>query len=445
MKKIKWMIIILLIILIILLGIVFYIIINAQDGNQFFTSSEEGEAGDVIDYESLQTEQVTSNINFFTVGNCVNQYLDVINLESSIYFGYNENDEYTKIVTDNEIRNNIYSLLSKEYIDENGITIENIYNYVDTRNEDTVFLPLKMNVLTRANTEVYSVFGIEYTLDNEDLGDRYFIVTLDRDNSTFSVEPIKNGTYSDISQIVLENNNDIKIESSDYNVYTEVSSNYEYLCQSYINTYKTLVRIRPTLVYEMLNQEYRDKKFGSIDSFNNYIQSKSQEIQNINLQQYQVNNYDNYTQYVCVDQNGKYHIFNENAVMDFELILDTYTIDLPQFTEQYNNSTDSEKVLLNIQKVFSAINDEDYNYVYNKLDSTFRQNNFPTVESFKTYIKENFYENNSIGYSNYQTSDNLHIYIISITNANDDTSIRIEKNFIMQLLDGTDFVMSFNV
>ena len=163
------------------------------------------------------------------------------------------------------------------------------------------------------------------------------------------------------------------------------------------------------------------------------------------LEQYQVNSYDDYTQYVCIDQNGKYYIFNETAIMNFELILDTYTVDIPQFTEQYNNSTDSEKVLLNIQKVFSAINDGDYNYVYNKLDSTFRQNNFPTLESFENYIIENFYENNSIGYSNYQTSGDLHIYVISITNADDGTSITLEKNFIMQLFDGTDFVMSFNV
>ena len=103
--------------------------------------------------------------------------------------------------------------------------------------------------------------------------------------------------------------------------------------------------------------------------------------------------------------------------------------------------------MLLTQKKYYIIfkNDKDYNYVYNKLDNTFKQNNFPTLESFQTYITQNLYENNSIAYSNYQTSGNLHIYEISIKNAEDENSATVTKNFIMQLLDGTDFVMSFNV
>ena len=45
--------------------------------------------------------------------------------------------------------------------------------------------------------------------------------------------------------------------------------------------------------------------------------------------------------------------------MDFDVILDVYTVEIPELTEQYNNSTDAEKVLMNIQKVFYAINDGD--------------------------------------------------------------------------------------
>lgn len=51
--------------------------------------------------------------------------------------------------------------------------------------------------------------------------------------------------------------------------------------------------------------------------------------------------------------------------MNFTVILDTYTIDLPEFTEKYTKASDEEKVLLNIQKGFTAINDKDYRYVYN--------------------------------------------------------------------------------
>lgn len=55
-------------------------------------------------------------------------------------------------------------------------------------------------------------------------------------------------------------------------------------------------------------------------------------------------------QYICVDQTGKYLIFKEKSIMDYEIILDTYTIDLPEFVEQYNSSSEDKKVQFNIQK-----------------------------------------------------------------------------------------------
>ena len=195
----------------------------------------------------------------------------------------------------------------------------------------------------------------------------------------------------------------------------------------------------------MLDEEYRNKKFGSLENFQTYVDSNKQSIQQINLQQYQVNNYDDYLQYVMIDKNGRYYIFNEIAIMDFKLYLDTYTVDLPEFIEKYNKSTDQVKAGMNLEKIFSALNDGDYNYVYNKLDSTFKQNNFPNLNDFENYVKENFYAPMQVEYSNYKYSGNLHIYDVNIKDRNNSNSSSITKNFIMQLLDGTNFVMSFNV
>ena len=70
----------------------------------------------------------------------------------------------------------------------------------------------------------------------------------------------------------------------------------------------------------------------------------------------------------------------EEEVGKYSVVLDTYTIDLPEFIEKYNSANEKTKVGLNIQKVFDAINNEDYEYVYNKLDNTFKQTNFKTVQ-----------------------------------------------------------------
>ena len=163
------------------------------------------------------------------------------------------------------------------------------------------------------------------------------------------------------------------------------------------------------------------------------------------LAQYQVTEQDGYTQYVLVDQNGKYYIVNETAVMKYNTMLDTYTVDLPQFKERYNSSNDAEKAGLNLQKIVDALNNNDYEYVYNKLDETFKSNNFQTLESFEQYIQDNLYTSANVEFSNYQNSGELHIFDATFTDKNNESSNAITKTFIVKLLEGTDFVMSFNV
>jgi len=69
----------------------------------------EGDVGEEIDFNETTVEQVTDNISFFSVQNCIQGYLNTINLKSSSYY-----DNYDKqIVTNNEIATMIYNLLSK--------------------------------------------------------------------------------------------------------------------------------------------------------------------------------------------------------------------------------------------------------------------------------------------------------------------------------------------
>ena len=216
----------------------------------------------------------------------------------------------------------------------------------------------------------------------------------------------------------------------------------------YLEDIKTDLLYNIEEAYEKLNIDYKQAKFPTLERFQEYVEENRDRISSITISSYQrfpredgKNGY----QLVAIDTNNNYYIFNVTAVMQYDVLLDVYTVDIPMFIEQYNSATDAEKAALNLQKVFSAINNKDYQYVYNKLDSTFKQNNFPTLADFETYAENTFYDNNSVGYTNYQTSGNLHIFELNITDKSNPTSSAITKNFIMQLLDGTDFVMSFSV
>ena len=280
MKNIKWIMIVLGVILIILIVTVAFMLSSTND-NQ---NNEIGDVGLVEDFENNQIEEVTNSTNFYTVSNIVNQYLDIINKNSSIYYGYDENNNYVRIVSDEQIATNVYGMLSENYITSNNITESNVFNYVDSITENITFLPTKMNVLERENIQIYSVYGIEYTLNNTYLKDAYFIVTLDRNNSTFSIEPL-DSEYSSIDDIELQNNNDISIEPTSYNTYVETSVNYEDVSKNYIYSYKTLALVKPDMAYNLLDEEYRNQKFGSLENYESYVNNNRQTIQQINLQQ----------------------------------------------------------------------------------------------------------------------------------------------------------------
>ena len=163
------------------------------------------------------------------------------------------------------------------------------------------------------------------------------------------------------------------------------------------------------------------------------------------LDQYQKIVHDEYNEYVCIDNNGNYYVFNEKSVMNYEIIMDTYTIDLPEFVEKYNSANSQVKVGMNIEKILEAINRKDYQYVYNKLDDTFKSNNYPSLKDFEEEIKEKLFEKNDLEYSNFTQEGNTYIYELKVKNLNNTEDKEKDLTVIMSLKENTDFVMSFNI
>ena len=186
--------------------------------------------------------------------------------------------------------------------------------------------------------------------------------------------------------------------------------------------------------FTIVNSSTRDNT-----NFQNYNNENKESITYAGINKYQVVENSDNKEYICIDENGKYYIFVESGIGKYTVVLDTYTIDLPEFLTKYNSSNERIKVGMNIQKVFDAINDKDYEFVYNKLDSSFKQNNFKTLSEFKDYAEKNFV-GKQLKYGECQQQGSIYVFNITITDGTNQTG----KNVIMKLLDGTDFVMSFN-
>ncbi len=441
MKKLKIFIVILIILILLVIGVL--ISTKWQEKVEIENEINEGDAGEEVLIDTTKIEKVTDKSRFFSVKNSVQQYLDEINDNNDKYFGFNENNEYTKVVDEQTINENRLNLLSTKFIEDNNITINNLNDYIETLDEKVIFDALEMRYIKGEEIENYIVYGIMTSLNNEYLGDMYIIVNVDRNEKTFSIEPLSS-SYDSIDEVELEYD-DTEIQANDNNAYTNSTMTYEDTSKEYFSTFKRIILAKPDLLYDYLQEDYKLKRFGSLEDFEKYVESNKDEIAGLQIQKYLVNNYDGYTEFICMDQYQNLYVFDETNPMEFTLKLDTYTIITDNFKTTYDESNSEYKVAMNIDKWIQMLNARDYKTAYSYLDETFRNNNFGSEEAFEEYMRENFPLHYDLEFD--QTTENNGIYQqeIILTDITGSSTDQIEKTIIMQLGEDYDFVMSFNI
>ena len=447
MDSIKKLIIIISIIVIVLI-IAILVILNLN-------SSELGQTDDVIDNaeESVDVEEnnllVQDNNTFYSIEkNLQNYYL------------------YIKV----QNKQAVYEMTSQIYIEEHSLTQENILEQFPQIVDDNYEFKLKELYLNDSN--IYPIYYASGELLQNDQKEKYyFVIYVDQSTASLEIEPITEEQYIEKVQSE-QQNEERKIERKQYNQLNQVTVTTEEIVKKYFQDYIYNAVHDVQMAYSSLNEEYQKAKYPTLQQYQQLLQTKQDELvsmdiysikqrddfatedeyiqyianlQQKGLTQYSVTEYEDYTEYVGIDDYNNYYIFQVTPPMQYKIILDTYTIDLPIFTERYANSTEEEKVTLNIQRVFEAINQQDYSYVYNKLDETFKQNNFSILESFENYAKENFFMQNQVTIGKLERQNDIYMYETTIKNALEENSSEITKTIVMQLKEGTDFVMSFSI
>ena len=76
---------------------------------------------------------------------------------------------------------------------------------------------------------------------------------------------------------------------------------------------------------------------------------------------------------------------------------------------------------------------------------TFKKNNFPTQQSFAEYINKNLFSLNSFEYNNVEKNGNLYVTTAGVSDTTGEQRVFKSISFIVKLLEGTDFVMSFSM
>lgn len=436
----------LIVILIIFIIIIVLLLLKLRNQDYAYDDPRDGEPEESEMVKNITPTPVTNPTMYYTAVECINKYLQYCS--TRIPTGETREALEEASLTDEDRRIRIYNELSTEYIQENNITIENVRGYVHTAEYHLSFYPISMNMLTSKSNSQISSYGAYGRLKDSNTGDfigyTYITVIFDLNNTTFAIELNSNNNIESIEDLTLETNI-VSIDKNDNNVFSYEAVNEQNLVKRYISTYKMYALYNPEIAYEYLNEEYKNKRFGTLDNYKQYVEQNRDAILKISLDKYQKTKKDGYTQYVCIDTEGNYYIIKETATMQFGLILDTYTLDLPEFTEKYENADDTTKVGMNIEKIKEALNSGDYEYVYNKFTDGFKNNYFKTVEDFKNYVQQNWYKTIKITYNSISTEGKAHVFEVYLSDETGENSNVITKNFNIQLQEGTDFIFSFNV
>lgn len=428
-KKIIILLAILLLIMIIIICSILTLLKSEEEDNNIIYEDIEtdGSEGDEFTDDIQKVED--ANI-FYSISFCIEKYYDNL---------YNEDLDNETL---NEKKQNLYNTLSKKYIEENSINIDNVLDKVEQIENQVVFTATKVETITAMDYQVYRVQGIIENLSNENtpLEDRFFIVSIDSNNATYDIEPLDKEEIDNLDKVQITT--DIEpIEKNDDNSFTIINTGYNELLVKYIKYYQKLVNNDAERAYNLLDEEYKEKRFGSIDKFIEYIKLKQNTLQDITIQKYSTNTKDDYEEYIIVDTNNNYYIIEEYSVMDFKMKLDSYTIESQENIQKYNTLTDTNKVSANIRKIIEAINNKDYNYIYNKLNEEYKNNKFPNINQLINYINNNFYDVNLVGNGTAELEANVYIAKIQITsNKNEIKQVTI----LVRLLEGTDFEISFS-
>lgn len=342
-------------------------------------------------------------------------------------------------------KNAINAFLADEYLEEYPMSDEKFNEIVEKYSKQSILVNEMLCIESGQEFDLYIV-NLTALEINESF---YIMIRRDKNNYRFEM-------YLD--EYVKEHGYDKKIEGDSFKVDTTEISNKTYnqytnrnitdaeIADNYFLKYKYAALKDTREAYDLLDEEYRNIRFGSYENYDKYIQDNITDMQNIIASEYLTNNYDEYTEYVCKDQYGNYYKFKATGIMEYTLQLDTYTIFTNKFKEAYDEASNKEKVSMQMEKLVEMINNRDYSTIYKKLDDNFKNNYFNTEEEFAEYMKKNYNKHYTLENGDFSEKGGVYIQKVYLKDIDEDKSaIGVETEFYVTLEKNRDFRLSFNV
>lgn len=420
----------LLIVICILIIIVVIITILLLQGNIQKQDPEDEIQDDLVEVKN-GSEQVKNREDYYIASSCVDTYLSYITTKD---------------------KKEIYNILDTKYKQEYSITEENVLEFVEQINESQVFKATQMYVRQEdaniLNFYIVAKIREENELERKPEQEYRIIVRMNTQERTFSILPysyIKEKNIQKIEQLeekYIKNTDIIKSES---NQYINISIDDKIMANLYFMDYKDKVLYDVQEAYNQLEDKYRIERFQGIENYKKYVAGTSKELEQLTVTSYLINEYENYTEYVCKDKFDNLYIFRETAPMQYTITLDTYTLEQTKFKEEYAKANTQKKVMMNIDKFMQMINAKDYTTSYKLLSESFKDKNFKTQQDYEKYIQQHMFRYNEVSYDTFNTYNDVYSYKLVLKDKTKQSQETKSWNITMKLGEGTNFEISFEV
>ena len=411
--------------------------ISKEEMNKIYSEVKENNE-DVKDEKPIRTNRINT---YVTVEETIKNYIE------------NTKNQNVELVM---------SVLNKEYISKNNINSNNLSSSTQQYKNITSYKNIEMY---EQNSEKFTAYYIKGQINDQ--GNVYFEIGVDVNNHTYDIMPITENEYT---TKISQSEGERTIKRNEYNSRDFKDYDNADIAKMYFDDYLKQMISNPEKAYNLLDKQYRETKFENYNGFVQYINANREKLEltykmetldnndfekysdyldfklqhsNLGIKKYSIETYESYVQYTCQDAEGNYYIFSAQYPMDYSVVLDVYTTDTPYFKNMYSRSTDQNKAKLNLEKIQEALNNKDYKYIYNKLNATFKANNFATESQFESYMKNNFFDKNQITYNTVEKQGDAWLFNAKLNNANGKEQKGI--NLVVKLNEGTDFEMSFSI
>ena len=209
----------------------------------------------------------------------------------------------------------------------------------------------------------------------------------------------------------------------------------------YFEHMKSLLIAKPDIAYNLIEKNYKEKKFGNYENFEEYIQDNKERLTTITPDKYKIN--DDNTEIIIQDQYKNRYKFYIEKPMQYTVRLDNYIVLNEDDIKYYSSLSGEEKVEYNLDRIQKMYKNKDYKFIYEILDDTFKEENYPTLNDFINFINQELNGNYEIGSKEIIKDGNIYEVELEISNPEKSYSQKY-FNVIMRLDSGTDFTMSFS-